>query len=342
MFPEQVQQIYNEFISSLERNLDSNELLNSTTLEFLHSEAPGRFVTIQKLAEGHCDSAADVFYYSALQEHESNLEVLNSSTSNRDEQADELNNNQRKKRANIEGQKDFDRTENNRAMLNIEQILNEFATDMASRAARTIYARDLEDRIYYFRNETRHAIEEALTNFQKCFNNHTEEIYAFLKTETQKYEKTFLDLSGFNEKEQAKQEQNPETVYTPELLEHFQSGNVDVMELPPEIAALYIDYLFSDLVIDKGLSGNAAAFHSEPSVDDIALNKIRKSNRAAFHDGSSKRPDIAPELQPLSPEELKEYNRNVAKGRKAIDEMKDKSPEKDTKNLDDEMPISLL
>ena len=114
------------------------------------------------------------------------------------------------------------------------------------------------------------------------------------------------------------------------------------MELPTKIAALYIDYMFSDHVIDKGLSDNAAAFHNGPSesIDEFELRKLQESNRAAFHDGPPKRPDIAPELQPLSPKELQEYNRKVAKRRAIIEDKKSK--DNPNKNLDNEMPISLL
>ena len=96
---------YDQIIKNLERNLDSAELLSTSTYEFLHSEAPVMFRELEHFAETHSDDAISVFQSVSTSAHNATLDTLSTEQANKEEQSEEVSNINKRKKAQIESQK---------------------------------------------------------------------------------------------------------------------------------------------------------------------------------------------------------------------------------------------
>lgn len=346
---EAIEEHFNEMVKNLERNLDSSELLTPSTYEFLHSEAPVAFHELGHFAESHSDNAISIFQSASTSAHNATLDVLSENQINRDEQTEEVSGINKRKRAQIEGQKDDDqRRDNYHTREKIKDVISSLVISVQQTAVRNTFAHDIAERLDYFNGLSRDVLQEAVETLGTDFDTHTEEIYAIIQAEMEKHESEVLSIAGLDEMDRQADTQivNQEPVFTQELADYFASGNVDTSKLSPQECTWYLNYLFDGPLPTITHSNNRDAFkdspRSETLIDSLpdsilgdSFESIHARNAAAFKDEpESKKLDVSLELQPLPPDVLEEYNRNVAAGRKNIEDRQSNDPDKDDKNID--------
>ena len=325
-FQENVHQDFNNFVSMIERKLDAAELLNRSTQEYLYSEAPVTYSEIDKLVQSHGEQAVSSFLHATSRTSEETLDAFQSENTTDEDKLDTFTSNNKRKNGIIQGQKQEDTQENNRIAQNrIAPIIDDFVRQIQQVAVRTNPLPGIEERFNYFRNSTRQVVSEIVDQLKADFDRHTTDIYDFIEAEVQKFESTILKESGLGELEDKEQdtstrpEHEEETVYTQELADLFKSGDVDTSKLSAGELSLYLNYLFDGPMPEIVQSTNRDTFHEtkhESLVDTLPA--------SIFDDPAVNPPslDIAPELQPLPPDVLQDYNKRVEEGRRGIEEKK--------------------
>lgn len=346
---EAIEEHFNEMVKNLERNLDSSELLTPSTYEYLHSEAPVIFHDLSHLSESHSDNAIYAFQGASKSAHNATLDVLSTTPTNKEEQSEEISGINRRKRSQIEGQKEDDqRRDKYQVREQIKDFLSSYIISIQQTAVRNTFAHDIAERLDYFKGLSKNVLQEAIETLGTDFDTHTEEIYAIIQAEIKKHESEVLSVAGLDEinRQTDKQIENQEPVYTQELADYFASGNVDLSKLSPQECTWYLNYLFDGPLPTIVQTNNRDAFKDSQSNDtlldslpvsilDNPFEETTSSNAAAFKDGTeSAILDVSPELQPLPPDVLEKYNKDVAAGRKSIEEKADNSPDKDDKDID--------
>lgn len=346
---EALEEHFNELIKNITRNLDSSELLNATTYEYLHSEAPVIFHDLSHLSESHSDNAIYAFQGASNSAHNATLDVLSTTPTSKEEQSEEISGINRRKRSQIEGQKEDDqRRDKYQVREQIKDFLSSYIISIQQTAVRSTFARDITDRLNYFKSLSKNVLHDSIELLGTDFDTHTEEIYNIIQTEMDKHESEILQIAGLGEMDRQtdKQIENQEPVYTQELADYFASGNVDLSKLSPQECTWYLNYLFDGPLPTIVQTNNRDAFKDSQSNDtlldslpvsilDNPFEETTSSNAAAFKDGTeSAILDVSPELQPLPPDVLEKYNKDVAAGRKSIEEKADNSPDKDDKDID--------
>lgn len=325
-FQENVHQDFNNFVSMIERKLDAAELLNRSTQEYLYSEAPVTYSEIDKLVQSHGEQAISSFLHATSRTSEETLDAFQSENTTDEDKLDTFTSNNKRKNGIIQGQKQEDTQENNRITQNrIAPIIEDFVRQIQQVAVRTNPLPGIDERFNYFRNSTRQVVSEIVDQLKADFDRHTTDIYDFIEAEVQKFESTILKESGLGELEDKEQdtstrpEHEEETVYTQELADLFKSGDVDTSKLSAGELSLYLNYLFDGPMPEIVQSTNRDAFHEtkhESLVDTLPA--------SIFDEPAANPPslDIAPELQPLPPDVLQDYNKRVEEGRRGIEEKK--------------------